>query len=623
MSSYRPLNDPARETHLFKIRVNMAILFILFCFGLLILRLAYLQVIKYRYYNTLAQNNSIGLIPIPPARGLIFDRNGKILADNIPVFSLDVTPNSVADLDKTIDELTTLLDLDPEDADRFFKQVDRKRSFGPIPLKVKLTEEQIAIFYLNKFRFPGADISVRMIRYYPYQKDFSTVLGYTGRINQEDFKKLDPQLYNGIDYIGKIGIERYFENELRGVLGYKQVEMNVQGEAIRLLKSIPSQAGKNIYLTIDADLQTVASVAMKNYRGALVAIDPNTGDVLAMISNPSYDPNIFVRGITKKEYALLQNSPDEPLFNRAIRGQYPPASTIKPLLGLQGIEKGFITPNQAFFDQGYFQLTPTSRKYRNWRPQGQGWVNLRSALAQSCDTYFYALANKMGIENITLLLEEFGYGQRTGIQMREELPGMVPSPQNKRKLTGQSWYPGDTLNSSIGQGISLVTPLQLAASTAILANRGIRYKSNLLYQMENDAHELVRHAPELAGKPVKFKPETWAASIEGMHAVIVDPNGTGYRFGNPSQYTVAAKTGTAQLFGIKDDEKYVAAKVKSSLRDNSMFIAFAPVENPKIAIAIAVQNNPNAAEVARRVIDYYLLTILKEENTEETASSKS
>jgi penicillin-binding protein 2 len=622
MKSHRPLNDPATETRLFKTRVNVTVILILICFGLLVLRLAYLQLIKYRYYNTLAQNNSIGLIPTAPTRGIIFDRNGKILADNIPVFSLDVTPNNTADLDQTIEGLMSLLDLDPEDADRFYKQVNRKRSFGPIPLKVKLTEEQIALFYLNKFRFPGAEISVRMIRYYPYQKDFSTVLGYTGRINQQELSKLDPQLYNGIDYIGKMGIERYYENDLRGSLGYKQVEMNARGEAIRLLKSIPAHAGKNIYLTIDADLQEVAVAAMKHYRGALVAIEPATGNVLAMVSNPSYDPNIFVRGITKKEYLTLQNSPDEPLFNRAIRGQYPPASTIKPLLALQGLEKNFITPEQRFFDPGYFQISPTSRKYRNWRLQGQGWVNLRSALAISCDTYFYALANKMGIQHITPLLEEFGYGQKTGIQMYEELSGMVPSPPNKRKLTGQAWYPGDTLNSSIGQGISLTTPLQLAASTAIIANRGLRYKPNLLLQKENEQHEMVKHLPELANE-VKFKASTWEAAIKGMQAVIIDSDGTGYRFGNPRQYTVAAKTGTAQLFGIKDNEKYISAKVKSSLRDNSMFIAFAPIENPKIAIAIAVQNNPNAAEVARKVFDYYLLTILQEQNGEKLPPVKN
>jgi penicillin-binding protein 2 len=612
MKSYRPLTDPVVAIRLFKTRVTIATLFIFICFVLLIARLAYLQIIKYNYYQTLAQNNSIGLIPSAPTRGLIFDRNGKILADNIPVFSLDLTPNNVPDLDQTIEDLTKLLNLDPEDANRFYKQVNRKSSFAPIPLKVKLTEEQIATFYLNKFRFPGADISVRMIRSYPYQNDLSTVLGYTGRINQDDFKKLDPQLYTGIDYIGKIGIERYFENELRGTLGYKQVEMNAQGEAIRLLKSIPPQAGRNIYLTIDANLQKVASAAMKNYRGALVAIDTTTGDVLAMVSNPSYDPNIFVRGITQKEYSTLQKSPDEPLFNRAVRGQYPPASTVKPLLAVQGLEKGFITPEQRIFDPGYFQLNPTSRKYRNWKPEGQGWVTLRSALAQSCDTYFYILANKMGIANITPLLEDFGYGQRTGIQIREELPGMVPSPENKRKLTKQAWYPGDTLNISIGQGISLVTPLQLANATAIMANRGIRYKPNLLSKMEDENHQIVQHIPEQVGPPLQFKPESWQGAIDGMQAVIIDQGGTGYRFGNPSQYTVAAKTGTAQLFGIKDNEKYVAANVKSSLRDNSMFMAFAPVKNPKIAVAVAVQNNPNAAAVARSVIDYYLLTILKE-----------
>ncbi|MCC2666985.1 MAG: mrdA [Gammaproteobacteria bacterium] len=606
MREQTPLNDPILETRLFQQRVFITLVIIFSCFGILLLRLAYLQIFQHRYYTTLSQDNSIGLIPLQPPRGLIYDRNGKLLAENMPVFSLDITPNKVDDLDKTISELQQILSLDSEDVDRFYQQLNKKRAFDPIPLKIKLSHQDIAKFYVQKYRFPGVEVSVRLIRSYPYKNDFVAVLGYTGRINRQELETLDPNIYTGIDYIGKLGIEKYFENVLRGKVGFQKVAMNAQGQVMGQIATVSPVPGHNLYLTLDADLQEAALKAMRNYSGAVVAIEPSTGDVLAMVSTPSYDPEIFVRGITKKEYSELQNSPDQPLFNRAIRGQYPPASTIKPILALQGLEKKFVTPEFKIFDPGYFQLTPNGRRYRNWRPKGQGWINLRAAIAQSCDTYFYILANKMGIAPITEIETAFGYGSLTGIQLNEELPGMVPSPENKRKLMKEAWYAGDTLNSSIGQGISLVTPLQLAMAGVILANRGAHPQANLVLEMRSPDGKIIP-LPLRPPKPsVQLSPETWDRVIEGMMAVVTDPGGTGYRFGKP-KYTVAIKTGTAQLFRIGQNEKYVASKVQQHLRDNSMLIAFAPVENPKIAVAVAVQNNPTASEIARQVMDAYLL----------------
>lgn len=601
--SLRRISDPFLEAHLFQKRVLLGALCIVFGFLILGLRLFYLQILKYPYYANLSYLNSVGVIPIPPARGLILDRHGKVLAENLPVFSLDVTADKTPDLETTLESLKVLFDLDNDDLDRFYRQLGKQRSFNPLPLKVQLTEDEIARFYVNQYRFPGVEIHQRLIRHYPDGKNFVTVLGYTGRINQRELDKVDPQAYLGIDYIGKEGIERYFEDTLRGTPGYQEVEMNAQRQPVKTLKTISPIAGKNLSLTLDADLQEAAVKAMKNYPGALIALDPHNGEILAMVSNPAYDPNLFVKGISQKDYAALTSSPDQPLFNRAIRGQYPPGSVIKPFVALEALEAGFTTPKTAIYDPGYFEINAQSRRYRDWKSDGHGWVNLRTAIAVSCDTYFYTLAAKMGITPITHILELFGYGKLTGIEMKEEMSGMIPSPQNKRRLMSQPWYTGDTLNSAIGQGLTLFTPLQLAVGTAAIANRGTLYKPTLLLNSK----------PE--GKSILLKKENWESVIAGMEAVVNDPEGTGYRFGIP-HYTVAAKTGTAQLFQIGQNQKYIASKISRRLRDNSMFMAFAPVENPQIVVAVAIQNAPNAPEIARQVMDYYLLTEKKLPETE-------
>ncbi len=605
MSNSTAFNKPLDDARIFRQRIIVAAVMIVILSGLLIARLSYLQGLQHRYYTTMSRDNSINLVPIQPPRGLIYDRNGVLLAENLPVFSLDIVPDRSEHLKETIEELQKLLDLDDSDVDRFYQQVKQHRTFDEVPLKIKLSQEEVAKFMVNQYQFPEAKITARLIRYYPYGADFVDVIGYTGRINQEELAKLDQSNYAATDYIGKLGIEKYFEDQLHGQTGYRQVEVNAAGREVRTLTNISAKAGVDIYLSIDSALQEMVVKAMSDYRGSVVVIDPRTGQVLAMVSSPGYDPNLFVQGIDNKTYQTLRNSPDQPLFNRTIRGQYPAGSTIKPFFALAAANGNIVDPNYKIFDPGFFQINKHSRKYRNWRPEGEGWINMRSAIARSCDTYFYWLSLKMGITLITNTMQAFGFGQYTGIEMDEELKGLVPSPTVKRGLTGKPWFDGDTLNTSIGQGFTLVTPLQLAVATSIIANRGIHFQPTLVYKTQAEGQAIVENPP-IEKAPVVLRQSAWDTVIQGMVDVIASANGTGYRFGDPA-YTVAAKTGTAQLFDVADNQKYVASQVQARLRDNSMFIAFAPVKNPKIVVAVAIQNEAYAASVARKVMDYYLI----------------
>tara|TARA_R110000868_G_scaffold410505_4_gene698837 strand:- start:82065 stop:83918 length:1854 start_codon:yes stop_codon:yes gene_type:complete len=606
MKEQNHFHNPLIQTNVFRRRVVVVTAIVLLLAVILFARLVYLQVYKNHYYSTASHDNSINLDPIAPPRGLIYDRNGRILAENIPVYSLDIIPDKTTDMDVTVKALQNLLDISDDDVMRFYQQLKQKHQFDEIPLKIKLTQQQVAKFYVNQFRYPGAKVTARLIRYYPYKSDMVDMLGYVGRINDSDTKRIeDPSNYAASNYIGKLGIERYFESRLHGTVGYQQIETNAAGQAVRTLQSIAPIPGDDIYLTIDSALQEVAVQAMKKYRGSIVAMDPRNGDILAMVSNPSYDPNLFVRGISNKQYNALRDSPNQPLFNRAIRGQYPLGSVIKPILALEGISSGVVTAKSRIFDPGYFQINEASRIYRNWRPKGQGWMNARSAISQSCDTYFYWLSLKLGIDRISNVMRDFGFGQRTGIQIREELPGLVPSPAVKLARTGTRWYSGDTLNTSIGQGLTLSTPLQLAVATSIIANRGVYYKANLVKDIRTPDGKILDVPPRL-GTKINMPEKAWKPIIAGMVDVISAAKGTGYRFGDPA-YTVAAKTGTAQLFDVGANEVYKTEDVTERLRDNSMFMAFAPVKHPKIVLAVAIQNNPQAAAIARKVMDYYLL----------------
>ncbi len=595
--------DPLQLKRLFRHRLIAIVIFILILTIILIARLFYLQITERRYYSTMARNNSITLVPIAPVRGLIYDRNGIILADNIPAYSLDIIPDRVDNLKETIKNLQKIIKITPEDLQLFYRELKRKRSYDEIPLKVKLTAAEVARFSVNQYRFPGVSVQAGLMRFYPFANDLVSVLGYVGRINERDLEAYDVSNYAATNYIGKVGIEKYFEKQLHGKVGYQQIEIDASGKKVRSLKKTPAVAGDNIFLTIDSTLQEAALHAMHGDRGALVAIQPSTGEILAMVSTPAYDPNLFVSGISNKAYQTLQSSKDQPLFNRAIRGQFPFGSTIKVFLALEGLAGNFTTPEFQIYNPGFFQFNKKSRIFHDEsRP---GWYNLVKAIEQSCDTYFYQLSLKMGIKAMDKILHQFGFGQYTGIQMNEELPGLIASPEWMAKTKGRKWYLGDTLNSSIGQGSMLTTPLQLASATATLAEHGIHYQPDLLLKTLKPNGEIIIHKP-VKLNTIHLKNSTWNTIIEGMVKVIRGKRGTGWRFGKPN-YSVAAKTGTAQVYSLHG-EKYVLANVPVHLRDNSMFIAFAPVKNPKIAIAVAIQNKLNAPKVARDVMDYYLLT---------------
>lgn len=586
----------------------LAIVVIAVLIGLLIFRLAYLQIYKNTLYTTLSTRNAIDLVPIEPTRGLIYDRKGVLLAENIPVFSLDVIPQQVPNLQKTLAALSKVVELSDADLGQFKKQLRQHRRFDEIPLKLRLSEAEVARFTENQYEFPGVVVKARLIRHYPFGESFSHVLGYVGRINIQELGKIDQINYSASHYIGKLGVEKYYEEDLHGKVGYEEVENDASGKPIRIIRKTSGKPGKNLYLTIDSGLQIAAEKAMADLRGAVVAIDPKTGEVLAMVSQPAYDPNIFVLGISQKDYQDLQQSPDKPLYDRTLRGLYPLASTIKPYLALQGLQSGVATPEFSILDKGTFQLPNYSRLWHDWVKKGHGKVNLSRAITVSCDIYFYQLSSRMGIKLMDDILTEFGYGSLTGIDLDGELPGVVASPAWKLKNRGQHWYPGDTTNSSIGQGDMQATPLQFAHAVSILATRGERHIPYLLLGEQEPGKKYFSHQP-LPLEPIKMNdPKYWDLVINAMQAVVDSPLGTAYgKFGRGYNYTVAGKTGTAALSRRRiPDEEDKQESVPERLRDHHLFIAFAPVAEPKIAIAIITENSNNAIAVARTILDYYL-----------------
>ena len=603
MSSSKSYQDAQYLKRLFRRRLWAIGVGVLVLSGILFLRLLYLQVWQHGYYSTLSRSNSISLLPIAPMRGLIYDRHGVILAENIPTYSLEITPDQVPDLDATVQQLSQILDISATEQDAFYKELPRKHDYDSIPLKVNLSEMDVAKFAVDQYRFPGVQVQADLIRHYPYGGDFVSALGYIGRINENDLTTVDNSNYAATNYIGKVGIEKYFETQLHGITGYRQVETDASGRAVRILKDVPAVAGNDIYLTIDSGVQETAMKAFQNARGALVAIQPSTGQVLALVSSPSYDPNPFVTGISTQDYQTLQKSPDQPLFNRAIRGQFPFASTIKVFFALELLEGGFTTPKEQIYDPGYFQINGEGHTFHD--EHAHGFVSLQRAIEVSCDTYFYMMSLRMGIDKIDEILTRFGFGQYTHIQMGEELPGLVASPEWKERVRKEKWYAGDTVNSSIGQGSMLTTPLQLASAVATIANRGIRYQPNLVLRQVTPSNQVLRSTPIMLSN-VQLKPSTWDNVIAGMTLVVSGSEGTAWRFGHDAPYSVAAKTGTGQVYSL-NGKKYVLANVPMHLRDNSMFIAFAPVDHPKIAVAVSMQNQPLAPAIARTVIDYYLL----------------
>lgn len=607
---YVTLKDYLRESRLFQSRALIAAVLVVLVLAVLLTRLVVLQIVNHQHFTTLSQDNRVKVLPLPPTRGLIHDRNGLILAQNLPTFSLEVIPERVNDLANTLQELGKIVTISESDYKRFEQLRHQRRRFDSIPIRVRLDPEEVARLTANRHRFPGVEIEAKLLRHYPLEDKTAHVVGYVGRINEQELQTIDASSYSGTSHIGKTGVEKYYEDTLHGKVGLQQVEVNALGRIIRVLHSEPPVPGQNLRLSLDAGLQNAAIEAFGEEKGAAVAIDPRNGTILALVSHPGFDPNLFVEGISAKEYAALQQSESKPLFNRAIRGQYPPGSTIKPFIGLAGLETGTMSASQKNYCPGFFQLPGHSHKYRDWRKGGHGGVNLEEAITQSCDVYFYALAHQMGIDRLHNFLSRFGFGQRTGVDITGERRGLLPSREWKRETRRQAWYPGETLIVGIGQGYLLATPLQLAHATATLAARGMNYPPRVVESISSD---YASDAPSNIGKPNSLQqhgPGNWSKVIESMAQVVEGQRGTARSLKNDN-YRIAGKTGTAQVFTVKQDEEYDEDKVEKKMRDHALFIAFAPIEEPRIAVSVIVENGGHggsvAAPIAKRIMDYHLL----------------
>ncbi len=592
------------ESHVVRLSMLVALLIILSL--TLILRLAYLQFSQYKRYATLSLKNQMSILPIAPPRGIILDRHGVILADNMPIFVLELIPERIKNLDRTLLELQSLLpSITQEDIQVFQHERRQNHGYTPIPLKLKLTQEDVAIFSSNQHLFPGATIKARLMRYYPLGEMAAHVLGYVGRINEQEMQKINNVNYRASQYMGKTGIEKYYEDVLHGQVGYQQIETDVSGRTARVLSKQLPIAGSKLVLTLDIRLQKVAYDLMKNKRGAVVAINVRNGEILAMVSAPSFDPNLFVNGVSQEDYRRLLNAQDRPLYHRAVRGLYPPASTVKPFMALAGLEKGVITPDTTIYDPGWYKLPGVSHRYRDWKHTGHGSINLQRAITVSCDTYFYQLGNKIGISSMAEMLSQFGYGQLTQIDLQEEAPGLLPNATWKRQAKGAPWYPGDTLITAIGQGFMLASPLQMANATAALSQHGQRFRPHLLQKTIHDKTGTHRYQP-VKEHLIQLRDKTfWTMITDAMKLVITSTEGTAHRFGRHAPYEVAGKTGTAQVFSGHQYDKVAYSHIPEALRDHSLFIAFAPVEQPEIAIAVMVEHDVIAAAIAREVLDAY------------------
>jgi penicillin-binding protein 2 len=603
-----PLKDHETEKGLVNRRLLFCAVLVLGLSLALVSRLYFLQVIQFAYHSTISENNRVHLLPIPPERGVIYDRNGVVVADNRPSFNLTLTRERAGDTAKVLDELTAVLHLSDEDRSQFDRDLKRVRHpFEPVTLMYELTEEQIALIAVNQFQLPGLDVEAQFVREYPYAEHFAHSVGYVGRINEKESKELDQVEYRGTQSVGKTGVERFYEPQLHGHVGFEEVETNAQGRVMRVLNHTDPVPGKNITLTLDIKLQAAAEKALGDRRGAVVAIDPQTGEVLAMVSKPSFDPNLFVTGISFKQYAALRDSIDRPLFNRVLRGLYAPGSTIKPEVAIAGLDSGVITPSTRVFDPGYYELPNYDHKYRNWNRTGDGWVDLNDAIMRSNDTYFYDTAHRLGIDRLHDYMTEFGLGQKVSLDMFEEAPGLMPSQQWKRATRRQAWFPGETLILGIGQGYMQVTPLQLAQATTLIANKGVWNRPRLAETVGG-----VKPVDENPMPNILLKdPRAWEEVNQGMQAVMHAPRGIARAAAVGVQYRIAGKSGTAQVVAIKQGERYNRLKTLERNRDNALFVGFAPAEHPRIVIAVMIENGEAGGRVAgpvvREIMDAWLL----------------
>ena len=612
------------ELNTFRNRVLVAGIAIMLAFGALASRMFYLQVIKRDYFHALAEANRISLVPLVPNRGIITDRNGIVLAANYSAYTLRVTPSKVQNLDAAFDALAGIVDIQPRDRRRFKRLLEDSKNFESLPLRNRLNDQEIARFAVNRFRFPGFEISAGLFRNYPFGEVASHAIGHIGRINDADLKRIEAndlmQKYKGTDHIGKLGIEGSYEAELHGTTGSEQVEIDSGGRAIRSLAKSESVAGNNLTLTLDIKLQKIAEDAFGEFRGGLAAIDPTTGEVLALVSKPGFDPNLFVDGIDPQNWDLLNNSPDKPLLNRVLRGAYPPGSTIKPFLALAALESGKRTPSQSIRDPGYFTLPNVAHRWRDDLEGGHGTVDMHKSIVVSCDTYYFQLASETDIDKTAEFLSMLGFGSKTGIDIGGEMEGILPSRAWKEKQYSRGladspkWHQGESVSTGIGQGQNNFTPLQLAHAVATIANDGVSYRPRLVRNVVNSTTGQLRAAandPAYNGATrLPLKPENVAFIKAALVGVTTEPGGTGVRAFAKAGYISGGKTGTTQLFNLKG-EKYKEGKVAQQLRDHSWYIAFAPADKPTIALAVLAENagfgSATAAPIARAVIDYYLL----------------
>lgn len=608
------LKDYLRETSLIHSRlVTLGVILALLTFTLLG-RIWYLQIYSFQRFEVLSKDNRVRIVAVPPVRGQIFDRKGRVVAENIPVFTLEIIPDGVDNLGNLLDELSKIIQISPNQIRKFKGLVRARPDFESQVLKLNLSQDEVARFFVNQYRFRGAQVHARSQRNYPYGGELVHVLGYVGRINQQDLERIDGKAYKGTEYIGKLGIEAKYEDHLLGKAGFEHVETNAHGRRVRVLDRNPPISGNDIYLNIDAELQVKAREYLDGKRGSIIAIEPETGGVLAFVSNPIYDPNKFVNGIDFRSYNALRDDINRPLLNRALNGRYAPGSTIKGLVALVGLESGW-NRNTEVVCPGFYRLKGSSHRYRCWKRYGHGSMSMADSIMQSCDVFYYQLANFLGIDKLHDFLSRFGLGKRTGIDLIGEPSGLVPSREWKKRARGNPWYPGETVITGIGQGYLLATPLQLGVMTSTLANRGRRIEPRLVDRLElqlGDEESSVDQSGSEIGD-INATPENFESIIAAMQAVIEHPRGTARKIGVGAEYSIAGKTGTAQVVAIAQGAKYDESKLNDFHKDHALFVSFAPVDKPKIAVAVIVENGGSgssaAAPVARKVMDYYLLGV--------------
>ena len=603
--------DSQREQQQFKVRLAALTVFVLLMFAILLTRFVYLQVVQHNHYHTLAEANRISIVPATPGRGVITDRNGVQLEYNYTAHTLEITPSKAGSVDDTIDKLGEIVEISPRDRRRFRQLLEESKSFESLPIRSRLSDEEIARFAAHRYRFPGVEIKARLFRQYPQGELFSHVIGYIGRINQKEIDRLEENSelanYRGTDYIGKMGLEQSYERALHGTTGVEQVEIDSAGRAVRLLSRTPPTSGSNLVLKLDAGLQSLVFKAFGNRRGALVAMDPQTGGVLAFVSKPGFDPNLFVDGIDPQSWNELRNSPDRPMLNRALAGTYPPGSTFKPYMALAALTYGKRTPQQGISDPGYFWMG--NHQFRDDAVNGHGWVDMYKSIVVSCDTYYYVLANDLGIDSISKFMSQLGFGSRSGIDLTGESAGTLPSKEWKKKRFNREWFAGETVSVAIGQGYNAYTPLQMASAMATLANDGVMYRPHVVDYIED-----VRTRKRTPVEPQPLRTLDWSAehiAVIKKALVGVNKEGTGASVFAGVEYSSGGKTGTAQVIAIKQGDKYVESRVQERFRDHALFIAYAPADKPRIAVALIVENAgfgaKSAAPIARQVLDYYLL----------------